>query len=253
MNQKISVVIITLNEERIIEKCLSKLSFADEIIVVDSGSSDKTVAICEKLGAKVFYNKFEGYGLQKQFAVDKTRNNWILSLDADEVLCDDLVHKIPKALDNNKGDVVAYYIKHQLVFLNKKFKYGKDGNHYMLRFFNKLHGNFDSNAVHERIQMVGKKEKLNGSFLHYSYESLEDYLVKLNKYTSLYALSKAEKNKHYSFFLLILKAKFDFFKKYFVDLNFMNGKEGFFWAFYASVYTLTKCLKTNDLYKINHK
>ena len=85
MNMKISVTIITLNEENDIAKCLEKLSFADEIIVVDSGSVDKTIEICNRYKAKIIHNKFENYGLQKQFAVNQTKNDWILSLDADEV------------------------------------------------------------------------------------------------------------------------------------------------------------------------
>lgn len=247
MEHKISVVIITLNEERIIEKCLSRLSFADEIIVVDSGSQDGTVAICEKFGAQVFYNKFEGYGMQKQFAVTKTRNNWVLSLDADEIVNDELIASITKAIQQNKGDIVAYFIKGQHVFLNKKFKYGSQSNRYYLRMFNKTFGNFNSNTVHESIIVDGKKDKLNGSFLHYSYESLEDYLTKFNRYTSMYAKGKAEKNKKYSFFQIVLKSKFEFFKIYFIDRNFMNGKEGFYWALFSSFYTISKCVKTNEL------
>ena len=247
MEAKISVVIITLNEERIIEKCLSKLSFADEIIVIDSGSHDATVAICENFGAQVFYNKFEGYGAQKQFAVSKTKNNWVLSLDADEILDADLIATIPKAIQNDNDNAVAYYIKGQHVFLNKKFKYGSQSNRYYLRMFNKIHGNFNANTVHESIIVNGKTSKLKGSFLHYSYESLEDYFTKFNRYTSLYAKGKTEKNKKYSFLQIVIKSKFEFFKIYFIDRNFMNGKEGFYWAFFSSVYTITKLLKTNEL------
>lgn len=249
MDKKISVVIITLNEEKIIHKCLSRLKFADEIIVVDSGSIDKTVAICEEFGAKVFYNKFEGYGLQKQFAVSKTKNNWVLALDADEILTDELISEIPKAINKNNEDITAYQIKAQHVFLNKKFKYGNESNRYFLRIFNKTKGNFNANVVHETVNVSGKTIKLKGSFLHYSYESLEDYFTKFNSYTSFYAKSKSEKNKKYSFFEIAFKTIFDFLKKYVIDLNFLNGKEGFFWAYYSAVYTTTKCIKTNELYK----
>jgi glycosyltransferase involved in cell wall biosynthesis len=247
MREKISVVIITLNEERIIEKCLSKLSFADEIIVIDSGSNDRTVEICEKFGAKVFYNKFEGYGAQKQCAVSKTRNNWVLSLDADEILDDELIKAIPQALDRKKENVVAYYIKGQHVFLNKKFKYGNQSNRYYLRFFNKTKGSFNADTVHESIIVKGNTEKLNGSFLHYSYESLEDYFTKFNRYTSLYAQGKADKNKKYSFIQTIFKTKFEFFKIYFIDRNFMNGKAGFYWSLFSAFYVTVKCVKTNEI------
>jgi glycosyltransferase involved in cell wall biosynthesis len=251
MNKKISVVIITLNEEKIISKCLAKLKFADEIIVIDSGSKDKTVEICEKFGALVFYNKFEGYGLQKQFAVSKTKNDWVLALDADEILTDELIYEIPKAINESKEDIEAYLIKRQHVFLNKKFKYGYESRRYFLRLFDKTKGNFNSNVVHEKVSVFGKTQKLKGSFLHYSYESLEDYFTKFNSYTSLYAKSKSKKNKKYSFIEIVLKTIFVFLKIYVLDLNFLNGTEGFFWAYYSSVYTMTKCLKVDEFSFLN--
>ncbi|MCG9791096.1 glycosyltransferase family 2 protein [Flavobacterium algicola] len=245
MEQKVSVVLITLNEESIIENCLNKLAFADEIIVVDSGSTDNTVALCEKYGAQVYYNKFEGYGSQKQFAVAKARNNWILSLDADEILSSELIKEIPQTLSKQNADVAAYFIKRQHVFLDRKFKYGNESNRYFLRLFDKSRGNFNANVVHESVIVSGKKEKLKSNFVHFSYKSIEDYFYKFNKYTSLHATSKAGK-KSYSFGMILLKTNFDFFKKYLIDRNILNGKEGFYWSYYSSLYTMTKCLKINE-------
>jgi hypothetical protein len=113
--------------------------------------------------------------------------------------------------------------------------------------FNKTKGNFNSNTVHESIIVDGKKDKLKGSFLHYSYESLEDYFTKFNRYTSLYAKGKAEKNKKYSFIQILLKSKFEFFKIYIIDRNFMNGIEGFYWALFSALYVTVKSVKTNEL------
>ena len=248
MNKKISVVIITLNEEKIIEKCLSKLKFADEIIVVDSGSLDKTVAICEEFGAKVFYNKFEGYGLQKQFAVAKTKNDWVFSLDADEILTDELINEIQTIFSQKEINYNGFYMQGNHVFMNKIFKYGHDNHHFYLRLFNKKFGNFNSNAVHESVLVEGNLHKLKYAFLHYSYDSIEVYIKKLNNYTNLLSKMNYEKRKKYSVFGIIFKSIFEFIKKYFIHLNFLNGKEGFIWSYYSAIYTFTKCVKTNERY-----
>ena len=247
--QKISIFIIAFNEERIIAQCLEKLTWADEIIVVDSGSTDATVAICEKYNAKVFYKKFEGYGEQKNYAVDQTTNNWVLNLDADEILTDALIEEIKIQLETKDAETVGYYINTRMVFADKIFKYGKESNRNSLRIFDKNHGGFNQDTVHEFVRVDGKTIKLKGHYLHYSYDSYYSYISKLNDYTQLQSQNKFKKNKRYSFIGIIIKTKFEFIKKYFFELNFLNGKEGFFWSYYSAVYTITTCIKTNELYK----
>lgn len=249
MNLKLSVFIITYNEERIIEECLKMLSWVDEIIVVDSGSTDKTVEICNKYNAKVFYKKFEGFGEQKQFALEKTTNNWVLSLDADEVLTKNLISEIKLNLENQVEEVSGYFIKCRMVFLGKIFKYGNESNRNILRLFNKTKAKFSLNNVHEEIILVGTTKILKGHYLHYSYASLSAFISKLNQYTQLGATNKFAKNKKYSFLTIIIKTKFEFFKKYFIELNFLNGRSGFYWSFLSSFSTFIKCLKTNEIYK----
>jgi len=249
MNLKLSVFIITQNEERIIEECLKKLDWVNEIIVVDSGSTDSTVAICEKYKAKVFFNKFEGFGTQKQFALDQTSNDWVLSLDADEVLTNDLIAEIKSNLEFNNANFSGFYIKCRMVFFGKIFNYGSESNRNILRLFNKTKGKFTVNTVHEAIVIQGKTKILKGHYLHYSYASLSAFIDKLNKYTQLGAFNNFSKNKKYSFLTIILKTKFEFLKKYFIELNFLNGKYGFYWSFLSSFSTFTKCMKTNEFYK----
>lgn len=243
METKISIFIISYNEENIISKCLEKLNWADEIVVVDSGSTDKTVAICESFGAKVIYNKFENFGKQKQFALNQTKNDWVLSLDADEVLSDDLINEIQNL--KLSSTCYGYYIPRTHVFLNKIFKYGSESNKHILRFFNKKYGKFTDNMVHENLLIEGNTSKLKHDFLHYSYFSIEQYITKLNKYTTLYA---QEKNKKFSGLTILVKTKFEFFKKYFLDRNFLNGKEGFYWAVFSAYYMFTKLVKSNENY-----
>jgi glycosyltransferase involved in cell wall biosynthesis len=240
MKPKLSVFIIAFNEERIIEQCLKKLYWVDEIIVVDSGSKDATVAICEKYNAKVFYKKFEGYGEQKNFALDQTANDWVLNLDADEILTDALIDELQINLEQKDAETVGFYMKMRIVFAGTVFKYGSESNRNSLRIFDKNHGNFSLAKVHEFVTVNGKTVKLKNHYLHYSYESFSNYVNKLNSYTQLSALNKFKANKKYSFFLIIIKMKFEFIKKYFFEFNFLNGKAGFHWCVLSSFYMYIK-------------
>ena len=253
MKLKLSVIIIAYNEERIIEKCLQKLYWTDEIVVIDSGSTDATVAICKKYNAKVIFNKFVDYGTQKQFAVRQTSNDWVLSLDADEVLSDELINEINKQFESNASDIVGYFLKCRHVFLGKAFLYGNESNRSILRLFNKNFGQFDEKSVHESIRVNGKTHKFKNAYLHYTTDSLHGYINKLNKYTQLYAENKFLMNKKYSLFEIVVKTKFEFVKKYCFELNFLNGKEGFYWSYFSAFYTGVKCIKTNEQHQINKK
>src|SRR5882762_6920694 len=143
---KVSAVIITRNESRNIRRTLSKLHWCDEIVIVDSYSTDDTVAICEEFGCRLFFKTFEGYGAQKKYAVSKANNDWVLCIDADEVLSDALAFEIMKELDRNRS-FVAYELPMNLVFLDKEFRYGKESRRYFLRLFNKHSGGFNEGLV----------------------------------------------------------------------------------------------------------
>lgn len=249
MSLKLSVFIIAFNEERIIEECLKKLNWVDEIIVVDSGSTDRTVEICEKYRAKVIYKKFEGFGQQKQFALDQTTNDWVLSLDADEVLTDELIAEMKSSIQSESHDYDGFYIKSRMVFFGKVFNYGNESNRNILRMFNKIKGEFCMTSVHEEIVVTGKTKILKGHCLHYSYASLQAYVAKLNQYTQLGAANKFAKNKKYSVFSIVIKTKFEFIKKYLIELNFLNGSSGFYWSLLSSYSTFIKCMKTNEYHK----
>ena len=249
MNLKLSVFIIAFNEERILEDCLKKLYWVDEIIVVDSGSTDNTVTICEKYNAKVYYRKFDGFGEQKQFALNQTSNDWVLSLDADEVLTDSLIDEIKFNIETNPKDFAGYYIKCRMVFLGKTFNFGNESNRNILRLFNKTKGDFCLTSVHEEIIVKGKTKKLQGHYLHYSYASIQAFISKLNTYTQLGAANRFAKNKKYSFYSIIIKTIFEFVKKFLFELNILNGKSGFHWSLLSAFSTYVKCIKTNEYTK----
>ena len=245
--QNISVFIIAYNEEKIIAQCLEKLTWASEIIVVDSGSSDKTVQICEKFGAKVIYNAFENFGKQKQFALNQTTNNWVLSLDADEVLSDELISEI-KNIDFSK-EYNGYLIPRTHVFLNKIFKSGSENKKPILRFFNKQHGKFIENNVHEVIAVEGKIGVLKNEMLHYTVFDISTAIQKQVKYSLLSGEFLFEKGKKASLAKVIVKFPFDFIRFYFLQRNFLNGYQGFIWSMLSAFGSFVKYAKLYDLYQ----
>ncbi len=247
MNTKISVFIITYNEEKIIAKCLEKLSWADEIVVIDSGSTDNTIAICKEFNAKIFYNKFENFGLQKQFALQKTENNWVFSLDSDEVLSDKLIEEIKKNIFSDK--VSGYKIPRTHVFLNKIFNYGSENKKPILRLFNKNKGNFNSNKVHETIEIDGTIENLENEMLHYTVSDLSTAVRKQINYAFLSGEFLFEKGKKTSKLKPILKFPYDFIRVYIFQLNFMNGYQGFIWSILSAFASFLKYAKLLELNK----
>ena len=247
--EKISVFIIAYNEEKIIAKCLEKLTWANEIVVIDSGSLDKTVEICEKFGAKVIYNKFENFGIQKQFALNQTSNNWVLSLDADEVLSDELIEEIKK-IDFSKP-TNGFLIPRTHVFLHKIFKFGSENKKPILRFFNKQHGKFIENKVHEVTEVEGKIDVLKNEMFHYTVFDVSTAIQKQIKYSLLSGEFLFEKGKKASLLKVIIKFPFDFFRFYILQRNFLNSYQGFIWSMLSAFGSFVKYAKLYDLHQNN--
>ena len=247
MKSKISVFIITFNEEKNIAKCLEKLYFADEIIVVDSASTDNTVAICKKFNAKVIDKDFENFGKQKQFALNQCSNDWVLSLDADEVLTDKLIDEIKNLKLDDTFD--GYLIPRTHVFLNKIFLYGNENKKPILRFFNKQKGKFLEEKVHETIQVSGNIGRLKNEMLHYT---VDDFAVAVNKSVKYAVLSGEllfEKGKRTTKIKPIIKFPFEFLRVYIFQRNCLNGYQGFIWSLisaYGSFVKYTKLLELQE-------
>ncbi|MDQ5930157.1 MAG: hypothetical protein QG594_1944 [Bacteroidota bacterium] len=249
MSKLISVFIITFNEENIIDKCLEKLFWADEIIVIDSGSTDKTVEICQKFGAKVIYNRFENFGQQKQFALNNTKNNWVLSLDADEVLSDALIKELQ---DFNPKDCSGYKIPRTHVFLGKIFKYGSENKKPILRFFDKQQGQFTQNIIHETIVVTGEIGAFKAEMLHYTVFDIATAIQKQIKYALLSGEQFYKNKKNVSIFKIVCKFPFDFVRYYIVQRNFLNGYQGFIWSIFSAFANFLKYANLKDLTSKNN-
>ncbi|WP_315817159.1 glycosyltransferase family 2 protein [Paraflavitalea speifideaquila] len=182
---KISAVIITYNEEKIIRKTLQKLSWCDEIVIVDSYSTDNTVAICQEFGCDVYSRTFDGYGSQKQYAIARATNDWVLCVDADEIPTDELVLEIRSISPDTA--YAGFSFPMNLVFLDREFKHGKESGRHFLRLFNRQKGGVTNEQVHESFRVEGPVKKLEHTILHYSYTSIHQCIEKLNRYSTLSA------------------------------------------------------------------
>ncbi|QWX82711.1 glycosyltransferase family 2 protein [Cellulophaga sp. HaHaR_3_176] len=248
MKSKLSVFIITYNEERIIEKCLKKLTWVDEVIVIDSGSTDATIEICQKYNVKLFHKDFEGFKAQKQFALKQTRNDWVLSLDAHEILSEGLISEIQDILSKTTN-VDGYLLNSKHVFLGKIFEYGHESRQYYLRLFKKDKVAFDTKKGFENIIVKGNSIRLKNHFFHYSGSFIGDFLKKVDMSASIFAEEKYLEGEKFSIVSIFFKVKLQFLRKYFLHLNFMNGREGFYWSYIAAYYVGLKCIKANEQYK----
>ncbi len=248
MNQKlpISGFIITFNEESNIQRCIESLNFCNEIIVVDSGSSDKTVEIAKSLGAKVFFNEFQGYTDQKNFALNKCTNTWVLSLDADEAVSLAMKDFILK-LDLNDSNFQAYEFRRLFIFHNKIVKGSGLYPDYKLRLFKKDCGKFGGYNIHETVELNGKSKKIPLDILHYSWKDIKSFVFSQLSYAEKVAQARFQNNKRANIFDFIFKPAYTFIHRYIFRLGFLDGYLGFIISFCFAFFTAYKYFKLWEL------
>lgn len=246
---KLSAIIITFNEEDKIGRCLESLvKVADEIIVVDSNSTDKTVDICESYDATVIKQPFLGYIEQKNFALKKVNYDYVLSLDADEVLSPELIKSIQSIKENFKSG--AYEFNRLTNYCGKWIKHGGWYPDTKTRIWNKNNGVWGGINPHDKVILTDgtKVEKLKGDLLHYSIDSISQHIDQIQKFTSIAAQSLHSKGKNTSIATILFKSWFKFIRDYFIRLGFLDGFYGFVIAFNSAY---AKYLKYLKLYELN--
>lgn len=247
--QSLSVAIITFNEEKNIERCLKAvLPVADEIVVVDSFSTDATKEICRKYGVKVSDHHFEGFNTQKNHAVSLCTHDLILSLDADEVLTEELQNSILAVKEKNAFD--GYYLERITNYCGKWIKHTWSHD-IKIRLWSRTKGSWDSNIIHEQVQLKegAQTSLLKGKLLHYSYPTIESHLSQISKFGAISANAKYAKGKKATICKLIIKPPVKFLKLYFVKLGFLDGFEGFVIAVLSAY---AEFIKYVNLYYLNH-
>lgn len=249
---EISVVIITLNEEKNISRCLESVQWADDIVVVDSGSTDTTCDIARSLNASVIHNDWPGFGKQKQFATAQAKHDWVLSLDADEWLSNPLSDEIIKVIENLPKHHV-YNIRRRHYFMGRLLRYGIAYPDDVLRLFNRQHANWNANPVHESISHPGQIGFIPGDLLHESAPTLGRFVEKLNQYTDIQAAERFSKGKRAGLIQLFLLPLWQFFRGYFFKLGFLDGVPGFVHNAIAAMNTFLRYAKTQEKYLLASK
>ncbi|MBX2991978.1 MAG: glycosyltransferase family 2 protein [Bacteroidetes bacterium] len=246
---KLSVITLVLNEEHNIANCLESVKWADEIIVVDSGSTDKTVELARRFTDKVLTVEWKGYGATKNVALDRATGDWILWLDADERVPPELAEEIQLVLREDTM-YAGFEVARRAYFLGKWIRHCGWYPGRVTRLFRKDKSRFTETNVHEQIVVVGKIGNLQHDLLHFTDPDLQHYFSKFNNYTTLAAKDMHAARKTFSMYDILVRPPFLFFKMYIARRGFLDGIQGFMLSVVSSAYVFTKYAK---LWELQHK
>ena len=234
MSHPLSVVIITKNEESNIEDAVKSAQFADEVLVLDSNSEDKTCKIARQLGAKVEIHDWTGFGPQKNLGIRLARNDWVFVLDADERITHDLKSEINTVLENPSSN--GYFVARLNRFFGKNIKSCGLFPDFSLRLFDRTKGKFNNVQVHESVKVIGQTSKLKHYMIHLAYDNVDEFIHKQKMYSKL---SKKKKN----LFKALFSPCWVFIKLYIIRLGFTDGWHGFVISKVYAKYTFWKYIK----------
>jgi glycosyltransferase involved in cell wall biosynthesis len=220
----LSLVVITRDAGAQLAECLASAAFATDVLIVDSGSSDDTVQIAGRHGARVIEQAWLGFGAQKQFAVERARHDWVLCLDADEYLSPQLQDSIRKTL--TRPDCTAYTMARCNRFLGRWLRHGEGYPDWNLRLFDRRRARWSDDVVHEHVLADGPVGRLDGDLMHASAQSLESYLAKQNCYTTLQAQALFGRGEAFSAVRLVASPALRFIRFYFFRAGFLDGVPG---------------------------
>lgn len=222
----ISALAITYNEEKNVERYIKSLSFADEIIIVDSFSTDNTVEIAKQLGAKVVQREFDNFSAQKNYALSLATNNWVTFFDLDEIVTTELAEEITNIVKTNPKNE-AYKVKRNFYFMGKRLKYSGFQTDTVVRLFNKNQCKYNGKLVHEVLETSKTIDKFKHHVEHQTYKSFDNYNEKLTLYSKLQAEALFKKNIRPNLYHFLFRPWYRFMHQYFLRLGFLDGKEGF--------------------------
>jgi glycosyltransferase involved in cell wall biosynthesis len=230
---KITALAITLNEASVIEKFIESLWFVDEIIIVDSYSTDATVSLAKKhQKVTVLERAFDNFSAQKNFAISKANHDWVVFFDPDEEITQKLAEEIVMTVQNPKA--IAYFVKRDFIFMGKRIRFSGFQSDWVVRLFHKKYCRYNDNLVHEILETEGPTSKLKQSVPHHTYKSFDHYTGKLHRYSELQSKMLYRKKKRPNAYHFFFRPFYRFFNQFVLRLGFLDGKEGFILAYVHS-------------------
>lgn len=235
---RLSAIVTALNEAGSIRDCLASVSFADEVLVVDSFSTDGTPELAREAGAKVLQHEYASPAAQRNWAVAQAVHEWVLMVDADERVSAELAGEIPVAIASPRYP--GYLVKRRNFFLGHEIRYSGWQNDWVLRLFRREGTRYEERQIHERAEVAGPVGRLRGRLLHYSYRSMDDYWRKLRRYAEWNAHQASERGERVSALRLMLHPPLRFLKAYVLRGGFLDGKAGLLVSLLTAVYAAAK-------------
>lgn len=238
----LSAILIVHNEAAHLDACLASVrAIADEIIVLDDGSTDATVSIAKQHGARVSIRPFDDFGRQKQAALDLATGSWILSVDADERVTPALARDIARVIRRDDA-ADGYWVRRTMVYLGQRLRFGGAGSEWILRLARRDRARFAPLAVHEHLIVEGRTQRLSGALDHIKYQSLREHVDTINRYTELAAARKREAGRDFSA-AHVLRIPWEMFSRLILRLGVLDGRAGIIHAAMAAFYAFVQYAK----------
>lgn len=247
---RISAFVICLNEESQIRRCLESVAWCSEIVVVDSGSTDRTIEICKEYTDKILFRGWTGYVDQKRFGLEHCTGTWIINLDADEEVSPELRAEITNLIERDAKNRIpenGFMVNRVVHYLGRWWRKGGWYPEYRLRLCRKSHTTWGGNDPHEKAIVQGPTPRLKGELYHYTYSNIADQVARLNSFSTSAARTLQAKGAKTNLFAILLRPLFRFIKFYFVKRGFLDGFPGFLVAILEMYYVFLKYIKLWEL------
>lgn len=240
---RLSAVLITRNEETNLPACLASLAgLADEIVILDSESTDRTVAVAEAAGARVVRHRFDGFGAAKQRALELAKGSWVLSVDADERVTPALAEEIRRVLASEPA-ADGFLVRREVYFVGTRLRFGGMGNDWVLRLFRRAGARFSASPVHEHVEIPGRPARLGATLEHHAYRTVAEHVEKMNRYTDIQARMKAGRGIRYRPWMW-LRLPWEIFARCVLRLGILDGTPGILFATMSAYSAWLKYAKT---------